>query len=206
MVNLAQIPAKSVVMEIVVADIPARFGMLLSRSWGTKIEGSIKLDLTYATIPVFGGQERRLYRERRFVKMVTKADNSVNSPVYTKEGEFSCLMLEEDQDYLQEPSFCQVKTEQSSSNEEGGIWTLHFDGANSKEGNGAGILLISPIGQLIPLSFKFEYEATNNVAEYEALLLGLQTAKNMNIQSLKVLGDSELEVRQVRNQCQAKNP
>ena len=33
-VNLAQIPAKSMVMDIVVADIPARFGMLLSRSWG----------------------------------------------------------------------------------------------------------------------------------------------------------------------------
>ena len=74
-VNLAQIPAKSVVMDIVVADIPARFGMLLSRSRGTKIGGSIKLDLTYATIPMFGGQERILYREKRFVKMVTKADN-----------------------------------------------------------------------------------------------------------------------------------
>ena len=56
-VNLAQIPAKSVAMDIVVADILARFGMLLSRSWGTKIGGSIKLDLTYSTIPVFGGEE-----------------------------------------------------------------------------------------------------------------------------------------------------
>ena len=51
-----------------------------------------------------------------------------------------------------------------------------------------------------------EFKATNNVVEYEALLLGLQTTKNMNIQSLKVLGDSELVVRQVRNQCQAKHP
>ena len=105
-VNLAQIPAKSVVMDIVVADIPARFGMLLSRSWGTKIGGSIKLDLTYATILIFGGQERRLYRETRFVKTFTKADNSVNSPVYSKEEYFSCLMLEEVQDYAHEPSFC----------------------------------------------------------------------------------------------------
>ena len=55
-VNLAQIPAKSVVMDIIVVDILTRFGMLLSRSWGTKIKGSIKLDLTYATILVFGGQ------------------------------------------------------------------------------------------------------------------------------------------------------
>ena len=44
------------------------------------------------------------------------------------------------------------------------------------------------------------------MAEYEALLLGLQTARSMNIQSLKVLGDSELVVRQVKNQCQIKHP
>ena len=68
------------------------------------------------------------------------------------------------------------------------------------------MLLISPTGKWVPLSFKLEYEATNNVAEYEALLLGLQTAKNMGIQSLKVMGDSELVVRQVRNQCQTKHP
>ena len=80
-VNFAQIRTKSVVMDIVVVDIPACFVMLLSRSWGTKIGGSIKLDLTYATVPVFGGQERRLYRETRFFKMVTKADCSENSLV-----------------------------------------------------------------------------------------------------------------------------
>ena len=93
-------------MDIVVADIPARFGMLLSRSWGSKIRGSIKLDLTYATIPVFGGEERRLYGESRVVKMVTKANGSTNSPIYGKEGEFSCLMLEEDENFLQETRIC----------------------------------------------------------------------------------------------------
>ena len=55
-VNLAQILVKSVVMDIVVADIPPHFGMLLSRSWGSKVGGSIKLDLTYVTIPTFGGE------------------------------------------------------------------------------------------------------------------------------------------------------
>ena len=68
------------------------------------------------------------------------------------------------------------------------------------------MLIISPTGKWVPLSFKLEYEATNNVAEYEALLLGLQTTKSMDIQCLKVLGDSNLVVRQVRNQCQAKHP
>ena len=59
---------------------------------------------------------------------------------------------------------------------------------------------------MVPHSFKLDFEATNNVAKYEALLLGLQTTRNMNIQNLKVFGDSELVVRQVRSQCQTKHP
>ena len=52
-VNLSQIPAKSLVMDIVVADIPPKYGMLLSRSWGAKLQGSLQMDMSYATIPVF---------------------------------------------------------------------------------------------------------------------------------------------------------
>jgi len=147
-----------------------------------------------------------LYRETRVVKIVTKADSSDNSLVYSREGDFTCLVLEEDKKFDHDPSFCQFKAEQPSEDNEAGIWTLHFDGASSREGNGAGILLISPTGKWIPLSFKLEYEATNNVVEYEALLLGLQTARSMNIQNIKVLGDFELVVKQIRNQCQTKHP
>jgi len=81
-VSLAQIPARSLVMDVVVADIPARFGMLLSISWGAKLGGVLKLDFTYAVIPIFGGGERRLYKETRFVKTITKNVAS-NSPVYS---------------------------------------------------------------------------------------------------------------------------
>jgi hypothetical protein len=54
-VNLAQIPIKSILMDIVVTDIPLKYGMLLSSSWGAKLGGTLQLDMTYATIPVFGG-------------------------------------------------------------------------------------------------------------------------------------------------------
>lgn len=56
-VNMTQILVKSVVMDIVVVDIPPQFGMLLSRSWGSKVGGSIKLYITYATILTFGGSK-----------------------------------------------------------------------------------------------------------------------------------------------------
>lgn len=61
-VTLAQIPTKSVVMDIFVANIPPKYGMLLSRSWGEMLQGTLQIDMTCATILVFG-QQRRLYRK-----------------------------------------------------------------------------------------------------------------------------------------------
>ena len=60
-VYIAQLPMNNVVMDIFVADIPPKFGMLLSRTWAKKVVGSLQMDLTYATIPAFGGENRRLY-------------------------------------------------------------------------------------------------------------------------------------------------
>ena len=54
--SLAQIAENSIMMDVVVFDIPARFGMLLSRSWGEKLGGVLKLDFTYAIIHVFNGE------------------------------------------------------------------------------------------------------------------------------------------------------
>lgn len=94
-VSLAQIPARILVMDVVVIDIPARFGMLLSRSWGGKLGGVLKLVFTYVVTPTFGGEERRLYRETRFVKTITE-NGAGNSPVYSQEkNEFACFMLHE---------------------------------------------------------------------------------------------------------------
>ena len=45
-VNLSQVPSKSIVMDIVVADIPAKFGLLLSRSWTKRLGGTLQMDLT----------------------------------------------------------------------------------------------------------------------------------------------------------------
>ena len=68
-VNLAQIPANSLVMDNVVANIPPKYGMLLSRSWGAKLQGTLQMDMTYATILVFI-QPRILYRETHMKYMV----------------------------------------------------------------------------------------------------------------------------------------
>jgi ribonuclease HI len=86
------------------------------------------------------------------------------------------------------------------------VWKMFFDRASSSEGTGAGVIFISPYQETISLSYKLEFEATNNVAEYEALLLGLRAAREMGIQEVAVFGDAELVVQQVRRAYQAKHP
>ena len=60
-VSLVQYPTKTILMDIVVADIPPKYGMLLLRSWGAKLQGSLQLDMSYATISVFG-HPKKLYK------------------------------------------------------------------------------------------------------------------------------------------------
>ena len=68
-------------MDIVVVDIHPKYGMLLSRSWGAKLQGTMKMDMTYATIPLFS-QPRRIYRETHMKYMVSSQERLENSPLY----------------------------------------------------------------------------------------------------------------------------
>ncbi|KAJ0746342.1 putative ribonuclease H [Helianthus annuus] len=60
-------------------------------------------------------------------------------------------------------------------------WKLFTDGASNDKGTGLDILLKSPQGDIIPHSIAYEFQTTNNEAEYEALIAGLQIAKHMRI-------------------------
>ena len=70
------------VMDVVVADVPPKYGMLLSRSWGAKMQGKMQMDGSYVTIPVFS-QLRRLYREAQMKFMVSSLEKPENSPLYS---------------------------------------------------------------------------------------------------------------------------
>jgi hypothetical protein len=79
-VTLTQASMKTMVMDIVVADIPPKFGCLLSRSWMKRLGGTLQMDLSYATIPVFGGVNRRLYRESQLAYVISDEQNPSNHP------------------------------------------------------------------------------------------------------------------------------
>ncbi|GKV19462.1 hypothetical protein SLEP1_g29723 [Rubroshorea leprosula] len=76
-------------------------------------------------------------------------------------------------------------------------WTLYVDGASNSKGAGAGAVLIGPEHFRSEHALKFNFEATNNMAEYEALLLGLRLAAELKVTSLQVYSDSQLVVNQI---------
>ncbi|XP_074267126.1 uncharacterized protein LOC141590431 [Silene latifolia] len=72
-----------------------------------------------------------------------------------------------------------------------------FDEASNYMGYGVVILLISPIGEHVPVSIKLDFNVTNNAAEDEACLLGLCSALDLGVKKLLVHGDSSLVINQV---------
>ncbi|KAM6562749.1 hypothetical protein CsatB_022747 [Cannabis sativa] len=84
-------------------------------------------------------------------------------------------------------------------------WQLYFDGAARSSGAGAGIVFVTPSGGLIRYSFHILSICTNNVAEYEALVIGLEVALEMKVQSLEVFGDSLLVIKQMSGEFGVKH-
>ena len=92
--------------------------------------------------------------------------------------------------------------------QEEGFWRLNCDGAS--RGNpgpaGAGIVLHDPQGRLQVNTGRYLGETTNNVAEYQALLLGLAEARKIEVQKLRIFADSELMVKQLNGRYRVKSP
>ena len=73
-------------------------------------------------------------------------------------------------------------------------WTMHFDGSKMLGGFGAGVVLTSPKGDKLNYVLQIHFMASNNAAEYEALIHGLRMAKEMGIRRILCFRDSDLVV------------
>jgi len=85
------------------------------------------------------------------------------------------------------------------------FWTLYVDESNPK-GSGAGIFFEGPGEFVLEQSLKFEFKTSNNQAEYEALLTGLELARDMGADCLVCHSDSQLLVGQLNGDFQVKDP
>ncbi|GJR15831.1 reverse transcriptase domain-containing protein [Tanacetum coccineum] len=83
-------------------------------------------------------------------------------------------------------------------------WTLFTDGSSCVDGSGAGLILTNPEGAEFTYAMRFRFEATNNEAEYEALIAGLRIAEQMGIKNLQANVDSRLVANQVNGSYIAK--
>jgi ribonuclease HI len=86
------------------------------------------------------------------------------------------------------------------------LWTIFFDGSLMKTGAGAGLLFISPLGKHLRYVLRLHFPASNNMAEYEALVNGLRIAIELGVRRLDAHGDSQLVINQVMKNSHYRDP
>ena len=82
-------------------------------------------------------------------------------------------------------------------------WKVYVDGAANQKGSGVGLVLISPEMLILEKSLRLGFSATNNKAEYEALLEGMSVVHKMRGKSVTIFSDSRLVIGQVKNELEA---
>ncbi|XP_013624534.1 PREDICTED: uncharacterized protein LOC106330640 [Brassica oleracea var. oleracea] len=103
-------------------------------------------------------------------------------------------------DFLVElPAGCTTNQEPDST------WTLHVDGSSSRQGSGVGVRLTPPTGETLEQSFRLIFHASNNKAEYEALIAGLQLAHGLKICNIHAYCDSQLVASQYSGEYKARD-
>src|SRR3954463_10546632 len=85
-------------------------------------------------------------------------------------------------------------------------WTMFFDGSKMLNGEGAGVVLVSPRKDKMRYVLQIHFSATNNEAKYEALLYGLRMAISLGIRRLMIVGDSDLVINQVMKEWDIRSP
>nr|GEU91608.1 reverse transcriptase domain-containing protein [Tanacetum cinerariifolium] len=83
-------------------------------------------------------------------------------------------------------------------------WTLLTDGSSCVDGSGAGLILTNPEGVEFTYALRFQFAASNNEAEYEALVVSLRIATQMGVKNVQVNADSKLVANQVLGTYMAK--
>ena len=84
------------------------------------------------------------------------------------------------------------------------IWRFFVDGAVNAKGSDAGLILTSPDGIDVEYALRFWFPASNNEAEYEVVIVGLNLAHSIEVKQLEVCSDSQLVVRQIEDLYEAK--
>ena len=74
-----------------------------------------------------------------------------------------------------------------------GQWSIHTDGSSNRHAGGADVVIQTPEGDKIECMIQLDFPTTNNEAEYEALVAGLDLAKATGVENIIVHCDSQVK-------------
>jgi ribonuclease HI len=222
LVRLSSNPKVHQIIEIIIVDNPEVYGLFLSMDWSEQLHGYFATDWSHLWLLENGNPNKIRINRECYLKNTVTDLNDANEPFTSSTNSlemqgmntfFGNFMAETftitDSEQQSKLMTCtQSKTLPNVPNtvDEDHIWSLYFDGSKSREGVGAGCVLIDPAGNKTFIVCRLEFECTNNTVEYEALLQELKKAIDMNVQNLMVFDDSEVVVRKVRNSIHCLSP
>ena len=76
-------------------------------------------------------------------------------------------------------------------------WSVHTNGSSNKQAEGADVVLLSPEGDVVECMIRLDFPTTNNEAEYEALVAGLDLARAVGATSVVIYCDSQVITNQI---------
>ena len=86
-----------------------------------------------------------------------------------------------------------------------GQWSIHMDGSSNRQAEGAGVVIQTPKGDKIECMIRLDFPTTNNEAEYEALVAGLDLAKAASTENMVVHCDSQVITSQINDDYECRN-
>ena len=107
--------------------------------------------------------------------------------------------------WMDDPPIDEPKTLPSKSADLGLVWVLHVDDALNAQGSEVKMILTGLDGFYTEYALRFSFQATNNQAEYEALLTGLKLTEQLGAKHLTVFTDSQLIVGQTTEEYEARD-
>lgn len=134
------------------------------------------------------------YRTQKAIKGSVLAEHLAHQPI----SDYQSLNFDfpdEDVMFLKEKDYDELLPKEGP--EPGSKWGFIFDGAVNAYGRGIGAVIVTPQGTHLPFIATLMFDCTNNMAEYEACIMGLEEAINLSIQILDIYGDSALAIDQI---------
>ena len=83
-------------------------------------------------------------------------------------------------------------------------WTIQTDGSSTQKRGGVGIIIVTPVGEMLKYGVRLKFPTTNNEAEYEGILTGLRLEKALRAKNLLIQSNSKLVIGQIKEEYEAK--